>query len=620
MAWWKRSRANNQRRALTSAAASLSADIEGRASARVDRPVDWQEKAWGYYDEIGELRFAVGWIANAMSRVNLVAALPPRYQGDEPTPIDLQHLPQYRRYVEIVAEIGGGPAGQAQLLASLARQLTVPGVGFLHVAADIENDTLGDWRILSQDQVRQQGGRIETMNATGGWVPLSESDILQKVWRPHPRRSDLPDSPVRALLGTLKEIKRLSERVIADAESRLAGNGLLVLPSEFEFTNGGKPNTRSESGGDPEDGDHGDDFNEAMIDTAALSIADQGTAAARVPLSITVPGEYADKVQHIKFWTEFDAHLVEMRDAAVKRFALGMDMPPEVVLGMGMANHWNAWQISEEMITLQIEPLAELSCDGLAGVYRAMCESEGLDPDAVILWYDTTDLTTRPDRSTSAAEAHSRLKLSDAAYLRELGLDVADLPTKDELRFRILMDVAKGAPTLAPAMLAAAGLLDPAVAIAATNADTSSNAPSGETPTTSDDTQPAQRSIPEQSNAALLAAADMLVVRALELAGRRLRGAAGKGKPGGAESIECDDPTLLHTMLPATSHASLETLLASAWDRVPPIAERLAVDEPTVTAWLDGYTRSLIACGHAHTFERLASSYESVHRAVAAAR
>ena len=605
---------------MVAAAAVLSREGTGRA--RVATPAEWQNKAWTYYDEVGELRFGVSWLANALSRVNLVAAVPPKNQGDEPTAIDLTKLPAFSQHVGIVAEIGGGVAGQGQIMAGSAKQLTVAGIGYLFVQADPVSDTFASWRVVSTDEVRRQGDRIEVRDPeSGDWVEMAESDLLVKMWRPHPRRSWEPDSPVRAVLGVLAEIKRMSQRVIADAESRLAGNGILVLPTEVEFPAGQA--VRSTDDDDPKtDEDDGDDFAETLTDVAQMAMEDQGTAAARVPLVIRVPGEYVDKVQHLTFWTDFDSNLDTLRQAAVRRLALGLDMPPEVLLGMGDTNHWSAWQIAEEAITLQIEPLAELVCHALTiGYLRPALQAAGLDPDSCIVWYDTTDLTTRPDRSTVAAEAHSRLKLSDAAYLRELGLDVADMPSLDELRIRVLMDVAKGAPTLAPFMLAAAGLLDPAVADAAA-AEAPTDA--GGAPSTDQQQAPETRTMPDrqetpppaegqQNSMAMLAAADLLVVRALELAGRRLRGAAGKGRPGGAESIPCDDPCLLHTQVAATEHASLEALLASAWDRVPPVAARLGVDPQAMVAWLDTYTRSLIAAGHAHDYDRLASSLEVAH-------
>jgi hypothetical protein len=233
-----------------------------------------------------------------------------------------------------------------------------------------------------------------------------------------------------------------------------------------------------------------------------------------------------------------------------------------------------------------------------------------------MVWYDTTDLRTRPDLSKAASEAHERIQISNAAYLREVGLSADDAPSSQERKERILLKVAEGAPTLAPAMLAAAGIIDQAAADAAEASVEGEGVQTEGEPAPA----PAERSAPERQSepddgeapseqaaavAALTAACDGLVYRALERSGQRLRAAAGKGVPGGAESIPMPDPTTLHCAINATEHASLSQLLAGAWDRLPMIAARYNVDVTSLRECLDSYTCALIASGHAHDYERL---------------
>lgn len=579
---------------------------------------EWQAKAWDYYDEIGELRFGVNWLANALSRVNLVAAVPPKSQGDEPVAVDLDAQPELVRQVQLVTEIAGGSAGQGQLLAGSAKHLTVPGLGFILATADDQTDTFASWRALSNDEVRKRGGDILEVahSETGEWTELAEADLLIKVWRAHPRKSWTPDSPVRAVLDSLNEISLLTKRIAADARSRLAGNGLLVIPEEAEFPPG---QIVTQANGTTTE--QPDEFIATFVQVAQIAIADQDSPAAKVPLVIRMPGEFVKDVQHLTFWSDFDSSLDTLRQAAVKRLALGLDMPPEVLLGLGDSNHWSAWQIAEEAITLHIEPLAETICHALTiGFLRPALEAEGLDPDSVIVWYDTTDLTTRPDHSTAAAEAHARRKISDAAYLREIGLDDADTPEPDELRRRILIDLAMANPTIAPALLMLAGVFDSTdleatdaaapTAPVAVPAAPSTAPPPADGPPVRDTTPPAVDNAPPDEQAAvaagLLGAADGLVVRALERAGARLRSAAGKSTAGGPSAVPCPDPATLHTQIAATEFASLDHLLAGAWDRVPVVADRWGVDAESLTACLDGYARALLAAGHAHDYDRLA--------------
>ncbi|MEU9671467.1 hypothetical protein AB0E25_39190 [Streptomyces bobili] len=70
------------------------------------KPVDgsWQERAWLFYDETPEVRFAARWYSNSMSRVRLIADR----RDDEGNVVP---LPATHRASELVAEIAGGASG-----------------------------------------------------------------------------------------------------------------------------------------------------------------------------------------------------------------------------------------------------------------------------------------------------------------------------------------------------------------------------------------------------------------------------------------------------------------------------------------------------------------------------
>lgn len=585
---------------LVAAAALLTGPSPSKAKISVEA---WQAEAWTFYDTVGELRFGTGWFANGLSRVNLIAAAPPRAQGDEPSPIDLTVNPGLKTAVDLVASIAGGPGGQGQLLAAIARHLTVPGVSYVLAATDMATDTFSTWRALSNDEVRRKPGASTleyTSHESGEWQDVPENDLLFKVWRSHPRKSWEPDSPVRAVLPTLREIDLLTKRIAADAKSRLLGNGLIVFPESAVFPEG-QGNIHQSTN---PDAPIIDEFIETFLAVTNMAIADQESAAASTPLVVKVPDETVGKIQHLTFYSEFAQSLDTLRQAAIRRLALGLDMPPEVLMGMGASNHWSAWQVEETAVTLHIEPMAETICHAFTEYYlKPALKTAGLDPDAVIVWYDTTDLQTRPDRSAAAGEAHARIKISDAAYLREIGLDEDDKPSDEEFRRRVLLDVAKGAPTLAPSMLAAAGILPEEVAQAAADAPTVDPAPPAPEPAAA----PAEADgPPAQQASALVAAADQLVYRALERAGARLRTAAGKSRPGGAAAIPCADTATLHTLIAATEYASIESLLDDAWTRAPEVAARHGLPADALVAALDGYARGLIAAGRPHRYDLLA--------------
>lgn len=591
------------------AAAELMVAPNRALKGQISKTEAWQADAWNFYDTVGELRFGVSWIANAMSRVNLVAAAPPSMAGDEPTPISPEiegfTAGQYRA-AEIVQTISGGSAGQGQMLGAFGIHLSVTGIGWLVAEPDLNDpldDTFETWKVYSSDEIRMGNTGIEVAEAAKVWRPVHPNSIVIKVWRPHPRRSWDADAPTHGVLGVLREIDLLQKHIQASAQSRLAGAGLLAIPSEAVFPPGQGPQSTIEEI-DSEDQNTrppDDTFVETLIDAMTTPIADRGSAAAVVPLVVKIPGDYVDKVKHISFATPFDSHVLSLMESAITRLSLGMDIPPEVLTGKGASNHWSAWQVQEESITLHIEPLSETVCHALTiGYLRAALESEGYDPDEAVVWYDTSDLTTRPDKSRGAIEAYDRNELSAEALLRELGLSLDDLPSEEEKREKILLSVARGAPTLAPIMLAELGYLSPDAVPAESIAPTA--------PIQEPGTQPATQGPPETQpglNASLVAASDVIVRRALEKAGTRLRSAAGKNVKGGAAAIPCENPASLHTRLNATQYADVDHLLQDAWAFVPEIASRYGADFVELTNTLNGYTTDLLVTGKEHNYERL---------------
>lgn len=301
----------------------------------------WQTEIWDYYDTVEELQFGGTWTSNALSRVNLVAARPPRSQGEEPQPIDLddQENPptrSQRRAVELVAQIAGGVAGQGQILAAAALNLMLTGVCYLHVKS--ENDVFTEWRVCSCEEVKRVPGmtpdqpQLQVTNPeTGEWEDIGPNDLLIKCWRSHPRKRHLPHSPAKACRRTLAEIVGYGDRIEADTTSRLVGNGLLVIPEEWEFA----PLIPT---GTPADAT--DSFVTELLQVASIATQDRSSPAARLPLPIRGPGETADKIRHVTFSSQPLPEIDALRMSAIKRLALGLDMPPEVLLGMGESNHW----------------------------------------------------------------------------------------------------------------------------------------------------------------------------------------------------------------------------------------------------------------------------------------
>lgn len=609
-------------RELTAAATRYTArKIRGRPAS----DQSWQGRAYDMYHSVPEVRFASSWIGNAMSGARLFA-------GRRADDGSIEAAPTDHRASEIVAQIAGGPDGQAKLLESFGKHLTVAGEGWVVVRPNAQvlspdSPVDGhDWRVLSVKEVQQLAGRL-TAEIDGADVAIPEGDpdgmdpdapVAIRVWEPDPERSIEADSPVRSSLDLLEELQLLNAAVKAVTRSRLTGRGILLIPKGTRFPTSGPA------------ADAQDDLIEVVMQIAETAIRDPESAAATVPIILEVPSETIADFKLIKFDSDFDELAIKLREEAVRRFATGLEIPAEILLGMGDVNHWGQWALTSEAISLGIAPkLATVSYALTQQWLRPILESEAIgDWHRWMVWYDTAPLRVRANRSETALQAYDRGVISAQALRRETGFIEDDKPTPAEVAARAA-DAGKQGPSTEPdlpvdeteadpntlpeaasarlAFLAAAdGLIGQALTAAIGRADT---APEAEAVPETEPVPDAQAgAVPAATGGprvfeALFAAADGLIWGALTAAGEKLRKTPACPRSERAKSRDVESARL-HTLL-TVDPAQVEQwrLLDGAWTRAGEIAGRYGLDPECLTASLDGYARELIAAGVAHEYQ-----------------
>lgn len=608
----------NQRngRSLTAAVQILNGPrIKRVAKAKNSTGLAWQQEGWAYYDEIPEYARGVDKLAWAVSQVRLVAARD--VPGvDEPEIVDgkpakdgsnaSRPLAVEKLAAELVGGFAGGSTGQQQIMYRIATQLIVAAESYV-VGRTIRHDDRDDeerWETYSNDEVKY---------SASGWgiddgvekYDLSPDDVLIRVWLPHARRRQEPRSSTKALLPVLAEIRALTMSISAQAESRLAGNGILILPESMKSLGG--PSDDVEDGDDP--------FVAELMDAMVTPISNRDSAAAVVPIVVTVADEAIGKAQHLKFFDAADTKDVEKRDAAMVRLARGMDLAQEEILGMGEANHWTGWLIAESTVQGPVAALVSVIVHCMTiGWFRPALEAAGVASDVAndyLTWYDLTPLAQRPDRSEQALQVYDRGGLSLEALLRESGFDDADAPQDGELCKQLLLQLVKVHPELAPQLLDRLGLCAGIGSLADLQGETVKGEVVDSTEQVErrdarelpeDDGPPAVTSSAAQEVApgedCLLLAANVAVMRALEVAGKRMRGMRTRAVR--AELV--DSPAhLVHTLMPAPKEQVVDQLLEGAWTAL----ESSLPDRPELAAELDGYVRALLASGQPHEMEWL---------------
>jgi hypothetical protein len=386
----------------------------------------WQHQAWGFYDSTPEMRFAAGWIGNAMGKGRLIAGV----RASDGT---VDPLPETHRAAQLVATVAGGPAGQSQMLAAFGPHLVVAGEGWIVIrpADERAGRPADEWRVMSVLEISQSGRGLEAeIDGEKVNIPAHDPDNSDplapaaiRVWQPHPRRYIEADSPIRSSLGLLEELRLLNAAVAAIARSRLTGRGVLLVPAGVRFPTTGQPGDQGE-----------DDLLDVFMTVAETAYKEPESAAAAVPIILEVPAEAIGDIKRITFESDFDSLAVTLREESIRRFATGLDIPAEILLGQGGINHWGLWQLQSEAVTLAIEPRLATVADALTTQWlRPMLEDEAVpDADRVLVWYDTSQLRVRGNRSQTALEVYDRGAISAEALRRETGFDETDAPAASE--------------------------------------------------------------------------------------------------------------------------------------------------------------------------------------------
>lgn len=548
--------------------------------ARIYNPGgDWQQECYRHYKICGEARTAAKFFGHALSRATLCASK--KMDGEIK---EQESGPAF----DLLAELFNGSEGQEQMLEAIGIHLTVAGECYL-VGRKVQPDEMAEpgdiWEVVSVLEMKVLGKRWAIKYGDNQMeIPLADDDVVIRIWLADPAKRIDADSPFRSLLPILTEIEYLTKHIFAQVQSRLAGAGVWVLPQGITF-----PKPPAIDGVEQQYENEVEGLTLTVGSAMMVPISDPSSPSALVPVFLQVPDDMVDKIKPpIHFWSPLDEEAKAMRTEAIQRFAVGMDLPAEQILGMssnegtggGNSNgvsHWGAWQIEESTIKMFVEPMLGSVVNSLTIAYIRPVTQDTDD----LVTYSTANLRLRPDRSQEAIEMYDRGAISLAAMLRENGFPDTDMMTPDEMQLWLLKKVASGSatPEMVNAALAVLGVdLGPL---------TDTSTPNESRPVPSLEEHPNRPRTPAESS--LTAACDGLVYRALERAGNRLR--QNGSKPPGVPSYET------HTIIPANGKEAL--LLDDAWSCASKVLDGIA-DPEVVIPVLDAYVVHLLATQTKH--------------------
>jgi hypothetical protein len=570
------------------------------------RDETWQRELWRLYDIVPEFAFSARWVGNCCSQVRIFVA-------------DVDKLGRVQDEVTkpkinaLADRVLGGPAQKAEALRAMGINLTVAGECF--ILGKTTKSQTDEWYVLSSSEIRRVKGDPYWGHKDKPQLIDLSKEMVTRVWTPHPQRIWCADSPARSCQPVLRELEQLTKYVFSQIDSRLVGAGLLIIPNNLDFpVDDSSPNASS-----------ADTLMMKLATAGAASLRGEGTAMAVLPHIVEADPTAIEGFKLISFASELSKQALELRSEAVRRLGAGLDMPPEVLTGMGDQNHWNAWFIDGYGIKVFIESILTRICDALTKAYlNPALELMGEDPDRYQFSFDTSPLAVRPQRLQDALNLYEKQIIGKEA-VREAGyFKESDAMSPQELAVSEVMEIVLRDPTLFQKQgvrellgITAEMLDQKEFVLAAPGGQVGAGPPPPPAPptgiqselppaipTTQGEIPPPQgappgaitASVGTREELALVVLAEAAVRRGLEVAGKRLLDRHNRDRWPDIPHFD------LHTRIRVTDGAHAARLLNGAWDQLPGLVEVLDsnVDPTKLRQSLARYCTTLLVTSTPH--------------------
>lgn len=419
---------------------------DSKARSEINRPTTraWQKAAWDYYDILGEVKFGFNLIGAIMSRLRIYVAIVEQVDAP-PVEISLwlkKHETMHSESISNLAKVseeamlslenGFVGGGIPELLRVCAMNIGVAGEFFFISPKGAPPDK--KWRVASVEELRAGGTSYEIRpsrdNASDSVIHLPDDSYVARVWRSHPRWSAEPES---SMLGVLDQAEKLVmfDRVMRTiARSRMHAGAMFIPDGITVKTEDTEPDMDA-----PEI---------ALMEGLSAPTMDEGAMTSIVPVFLVGPAEQGKEIKRIDLGREIDPEMVAAQQDALNRTLSGLDFPKDLVTGLADVKYANAIVIDDNLYKAHVEPLALLLVDSFTTVFlRPILRKAGV-PEALIektvIWYDPSEIVTKPDRSSAANEGLDRKVISEKAWRDARGFADTDAPSEEELLRRAVLD------------------------------------------------------------------------------------------------------------------------------------------------------------------------------------
>lgn len=383
----------------------------------------WQADAFTYYETLPPVGYVLDHTATTVSGCSLRMV--------EEDPIKGQVPSRNAQAEEILNNLVGPRGGTQEVLRRGALLLQICGEGYL-VGSPIEGEAESIfWEFLSPFELlipESQGQPYRRNSMGGGDKPdLDPNTYVARMWRSDAKHSERAHCALRRCLDACREMTLLQQMVEAIISSRLP-MGLLLVPDDMTWSS---PLHRIDetSGGadDSVDDDDEPDFMDDLLRHMGAPIRDYGSAASLVPIVVSANAADLASVKVVELARNLDTYAAGLRTEMIGRLALGLDVPPEVLQGKSMLNHWSAYNVDTDFLFKHVVPVGNLLCDFLTYAYlRPLLEIGGMDVKEAAkfsILFDPSPLATRQNDDQKAIKLWEEGVISTQFMLARQGWD-----------------------------------------------------------------------------------------------------------------------------------------------------------------------------------------------------
>lgn len=461
-------------RTLTAAASTLRLNDRASVEALQNRRSNalWQDESWEYYDSIGEIKYAFGLVAAVVSRVRLYPAVvidqhsPPvavadavSIERDEPDGFGISTDrgidPRLARDARAVMEDFAANTRMAQLMTAIVLNLLVSGECYIANMPEVGPG----WHVYSTSELSVSATGAITLRTSGPGSGTSATQtpidpktaLIGRIWRPHPRYSAEADSSMRALRTDCEELVLLDSMIRTTIRSRMNA-GMLFIPDALSIA------ARTPAvGNDPNETEPEDTFESELFAAMTQPVSDEHDASAVVPVLVRGPADLGDRIKHILLGRDVSTSLIDRAERVLNRILQGLEVPKEIVVGLADVKYSNALVITDGMFRSTIEPMAIVISDALTEIIlRPMLQAHGWSAREVArmtIWYDPSEVVSKPDPAESATAGFDRFLLSGDAWRQAHGFSDADAPNGIEMARRVALEKTQVTPELAQVLM-----------------------------------------------------------------------------------------------------------------------------------------------------------------------